>query len=290
MAEQLFLLAFNGLAYGILLFLMALGLSVTMGMMNFVNLAHGAFAMLGGYIAIALTQQAGLPFLATLPVAFLGVALVSAAFERTLYRRFYQSPPLTQVLFTIGLTLMAVAGATYVWGAQVKAITMPAYLSGQTDLFGVQVGSYRLFLLVTGALLAAALVLGLERTRFGAMVRATVDNRRMAQSLGIDTARVFGLTFALGSGLAGLGGALAIEFIGGLQPSFPLGYMLVYFLIVVTVGGLGSTTGALLAALLLGIADAAAKFYAPVIASFAIYLVMVLLLLWRPAGILGRRS
>jgi branched-chain amino acid transport system permease protein len=289
MAEQLFLLLFNGLAYGILLFLMAIGLSVTMGMMNFINLAHGAFAMLGGYVAVTMTGAMGLPFLLSLPVAFLGVGGISALFEATLYRRFYRAPALSQVLLTIGLAFMAVAGATYVWGAQISAVQVPAFLSGQTRLLGVDVGTYRLFLIVVGAALTVALVFGLERTRFGAMVRATVDNQRMAQSLGINVNRVFRLTFALGSGLAGLGGALAVNFLGGLQPSFALGYLLVYFLIVVTVGGMGSTIGALLAAVLLGISDGAAKFYAPQFASFAIYLAMVMLLFWRPNGILGRR-
>ena len=289
MAEQLFLLLFNGLAYGVLLFLMSIGLSVTMGRMNFVNLAHGAFAMLGGYIAVTMTGKMGLPFLASLPIAFVGVGLLSAVFEATLYRRFYRAPPLSQVLLTIGLAFMAISGATYVWGAQIAAVKVPEYLSGQTSLFGVDVGTYRLFLILVGAALTAILVFGLERTRFGATVRATVDNRRMAQSLGINVNRVFRATFALGSGLAGLGGALAVNFLGGIQPSFPLGYLLVYFLIVVTVGGMGSTIGALLAAILLGVADGAAKFYAPQFASFAIYLVMVMLLFWRPSGILGRR-
>jgi len=289
MAEQLFLLLFNGLAYGVLLFLMAIGLSVTMGMMNFINLAHGAFAMLGGYVAVTLTGAWGVPFLAALPIAFVGVALVSALFEATLYRRFYHAPSLSQVLLTIGLALMSVAGATYVWGPQLAVVKVPTVLTGQTLLFGIEVGSYRIFLIVVGAAIAAALVFGLERTRFGAVVRATVDNRSMAQSLGINVNRVFRVTFALGSGLAGLGGALAVNFLGGLQPTFPLGYLLVYFLIVVTVGGMGSTVGALLAAILLGLSDAAVKFYAPQLASFAIYLVMVLLLLWRPNGLLGRR-
>jgi branched-chain amino acid transport system permease protein len=289
MAEQLFLLLFNGLAYGVLLFLMAIGLSITMGMMNFVNLAHGAFAMLGGYIAITLTTAVGLPFLLCLPIVFVAVGIVSAGLETTLYRRFYRSTQLNQVLLTIGLSLMAIAGATYVWGPQLLTLKVPDFLSGQTRLFGTEVGTYRLFLILVGSAIAGALVFGLERTRFGAMVRATVDNRRMAQSLGINVNRVFRLTFALGSGLAGLGGALAVNFLGGLLPSFALGYLLVYFLIVVTVGGLGSTLGALIAAMMLGVADAAAKFYAPQIASFAIYFVMVVLLMWRPQGLLGRR-
>jgi len=289
MAEQLFQLVFNGLAYGFLLFVMAIGLSVTMGMMNFVNLAHGAFAMLGGYLSISLTGAMGVPFLLSLPIAFFAVGIVSAGFEAVLYRRFYRAPQLSQVLLTIGLSFMAVAGATYAWGGQVSMVHVPAWLIGQTHLFGTEVGSYRLFLIAVGAAVALALVFGLERTRFGAMVRATVDNRRMAQSLGINVNRVFRLTFALGSGLAGLGGALAVDYLGGLQPIFPLGYMLVYILIVVTVGGMGSTLGALLAAMVLGLSDAAAKFYAPQLASFAIYFVMVVLLLWRPQGILGRR-
>ena len=289
MAEQLFILLFNGLAYGILLFIMAIGLSVTMGMMNFVNLAHGAFAMLGGYCAVTVTADLGWPFLLSLPLAFFGVGAISTLFEFTLYRRFYGAPQLSQVLLTIGLALMSVAGATYVWGPQLRLVQMPAYLSGQTHLFGIEVGSYRLFLILIGAAIAVALLLGLERTRFGAMVRATVDNRRMAQSLGINVNRVFRLTFALGSALAGLGGALSANFIGGMLPNFPMGYLLVYFLIVVTVGGLGSTLGALLAAILLGLADAAVKFYVPQLASFAIYFLMVVLLMWRPNGLLGRR-
>ena len=289
MAETLFLLLFNGLAYGILLFIMAIGLSVTMGMMNFVNLAHGAFAMLGGYCAVTVTAALGWPFLVSLPLAFFGVGALGMVLEAALYRRFYAAPQLSQVLLTIGLSFMSVAGATFVWGPQLRLAQMPSYLSGQTSLFGVEVGSYRLFLILVGAAIALALVLGLERTRFGAMVRATVDNRRMAQSLGINVNRVFRITFGLGSALAGLGGALAANFIGGMLPSLPLGYLLVYFLIVVTVGGLGSTTGALLAAILLGLADAAAKFYAPQIASFAIYFLMVILLMWRPNGLLGRR-
>jgi branched-chain amino acid transport system permease protein len=289
MAEQLFLLLFNGLAYGILLFIMAIGLSVTMGMMNFVNLAHGAFAMLGGYCAVTVTTALGWPFLVSLPIAFFAVGAISTIFEAALYRRFYKAQQLSQVLLTIGLALMSVAGATYLWGPQLRMAQVPGYLSGQTDIFGVEVGTYRLFLIVVGAIIAAALVLGLERTRFGAQVRATVDNRRMAQSLGINVNRVFRLTFALGSGLAGLGGALAANFIGGMLPDFPMGYLLVYFLIVVTVGGLGSTIGALLAAILLGLADAAVKFYAPQVASFAIYFLMVVILMWRPNGLLGRR-
>jgi branched-chain amino acid transport system permease protein len=278
---------FDGLAYGMLLFVMSVGLSVTMGLMGFVNLAHGSFAMLGGYIAVTLMKDAGWPFLATLPVVFLGVAVASVALERTVYQRLYGASETDQVLLTIGLMLMSIAAAAYVWGTQQQPIRMPDYLRGRVSPFGVDLGVYRLFLVGTGVAIAAALILGLERTRFGARVRAAVDNRRMADGLGIDVGRTFVITFALGSGLAGLGGALAVDMVG-LDPTFPL-KNLVYFLLVVAVGGLGSVGGTLAAAALLGISDVAGRYYAPQFGAFIIYTVMIGLLLWRPSGLFGRR-
>lgn len=278
---------FNGIAYGMLLFMISVGLSVTMGMMGFVNLAHGAFAMLGGYIAATLMNRAGVPFLATLPIAFVAVAAVSAVLERTLYRRLYRAGELDQVLLTIGIVFMAVAGATYVFGPGQQPVPMPAYLTGQWTVAGIDIGVYRLFLILLGVAVTLALVFGIERTRFGAMIRAAVDNPRMAQGCGIDVNRVFSLTFMAGSGLAGLGGAVGINLIG-LDPGFPIKYM-VYFLIVVAVGGLGSIRGSLIAALLLGISDVGGKYYVPETGAFIIYAVMVSLLLWRPTGLFGRR-
>ncbi len=278
---------FDGFAYGMLLFLLSVGLSVTLGMMNFVNLAHCAFAMLGGYTTVTLVNVYGWPFLATLPLAFLAAAVASVAFERTLYRRLYRAGELDQVLLTIGLAFMSVAVAAYFFGTIQQPIQMPAYLRGSFNVMGVSFAAYRLFLVATGLAITLLLALTLEYTRFGAQVRAAVDNQRMARGLGINVDAAFAITFALGSGLAGLGGALAIEIVG-LDPGFAFTY-LVYVLIVVSVGGLGSIGGSFAAAILLGISDMAGKYYVPQVGAFLIYLVMVMLLMWRPAGLFGRR-
>jgi branched-chain amino acid transport system permease protein len=278
---------FDGLAYGMLLFLLSVGLSVTLGMMNFVNLAHTAFAMLGGYVAVTLMNRYSWPFLATLPMAFASAAAVSVVFERVLYRRLYRAGELDQCLLTIGIVFMAVAAAAYAFGTVQQRVELPAYLSGTVSLFGKDFGVYRLFVIATSLAITLVLIATLEYTRFGAQVRAAVDNQRMARGLGIDVDRVFSGTFALGSGLAGLGGALAISTFG-LDHAFALSY-LVYVLIVVAVGGLGSIGGSLLAATLLGISDQAGKYYVPEVGAFLIYLVMVTLLMWRPAGLFGRR-
>jgi branched-chain amino acid transport system permease protein len=278
---------FDGLAYGMLLFLLSVGLSVTLGMMNFVNLAHTAFAMLGAYVAVTLMNRYSWPFLATLPMAFLSAAAVSVVFERVLYRRLYRASELDQCLLTIGIVFMAVAAAAYVFGTVQQHVELPTYLSGTVPFLGKEFGAYRLFVIATSLAVTFVLVAALEYTRFGAQVRAAVDNQRMARGLGIDVDRVFAGTFALGSGLAGLGGALAISTFG-LDHSFALSF-LVYVLIVVAVGGLGSISGSLLAAILLGISDQAGKYYVPEVGAFLVYFVMVTLLMWRPAGLFGRR-
>jgi len=278
---------FDGLAYGMLLFLISVGLSVTMGLMGFINLAHGAFAMAGGYLAVTL-MNAGWPFLATLPAVFIIVAAVALLFERAFYRPLYRASSLDQVLLTVGLIFMAMATATYIWGSAQQPVRLPAYFSGQLSLLGLELSRYRLFLIGIGAVITLALVFGLERTHFGAKVRAAVDNQRMAAGIGINVGRVFQITFALGSGLAGLGGALGIDVLG-LDPAFPTKY-LVYFLLVVAVGGAGSIQGTLTAALLLGVSDVAGKYYIPQVGAFMIYAVMVLLLLLRPEGLKGRRT
>lgn len=279
---------FDGVAYGSLLFLISVGLSVTMGMMNFINLAHGAFAMLGGYVCVMLLDRAGVPFLATLPLAFIAAALAGFILERTLYRRLYKASHLDQVLFSIGLTFMAVAGATYFFGPTQQPVSLPEWLRGQVSLFGLEVGSYRLFLIGVVVVVTALLGLLIERTRFGAQIRASVDNATASEGLGINVSRVFSLTFALGSGLAGLGGGLGIDVLG-LDPSFPVKYM-VYFLLVVAVGGAGTITGPLLAAIVLGVFDVAGKYYVPEIGAFVIYALMVVLLLLFPAGLVRRKA
>jgi branched-chain amino acid transport system permease protein len=279
---------FDGIAYGSLLFLISVGLSVTMGMMNFINLAHGAFAMLGGYVCVMLLTKLGLPFLATLPLAFLAAAVAGLILERLLYRRLYKASHLDQVLFSIGLTFMAVAGATWFFGPSQQPVELPDWLRGQVAIAGLELGTYRLFLIGVVVLVTIALGLLIERTRFGAQIRASVDNQVAAAGLGINVSRVFSLTFALGSGLAGLGGGLGIDVLG-LDPSFPVKYM-VYFLLVVAVGGAGSIKGPLVAALILGVFDVAGKYYVPEVGAFVIYTLMVVLLILFPMGLIRRKG
>lgn len=283
---------FDGIAYGMLLFILAVGLSVTMGLMNFINLAHGAFAMVGGYITVLLMQQLDVPFLVCLPLAFLGSALLGGLLERTLYRPLYHKPHLDQVLFSIGLTFMAVASADYFIGSSQQIVQLPQWLKGRTELgqgaWMLGMGHYRLFIIAVCAALTVALQYVLAKTRFGSRLRASVDDQRVAAGLGINVNVVFLSTFAVGSGLAGLGGALGAEVLG-LDPTFPLKFM-IYFLIVVAVGGTSSITGPLLAALLLGIADVAGKYYIPKLGAFIVYSLMIVILIWRPQGLFVRQG
>ncbi len=279
---------FDGIAYGSLLFIIAVGLSVTLGLMNFVNLAHGAFAMLGGYVCVVSMTRLGVPFFAALPIAFVAAAAAGIVLERTLYQRLYNASHLDQVLFSIGLVFMSIAVATYVFGSSQQPVTLPAYLRGQIHILGLDFGAYRLFLIAVVAALTIGLQYLLERTKFGSLVRASVDNAVAAAGLGINVNRVFALTFALGSGLAGLGGALGIDVLG-LDPTFPLKYM-VYFLLVVAVGGTGTIKGPLIAALILGVFDVAGKYFVPQVGGFVIYALMVVLLIVFPAGLYGRRT
>ena len=277
---------FDGIAYGMLLFVVACGLAVTLGLMNFVNLAHGAFAMAGGYITVILVNRLGLPFLASLPLAFILTAAIGVVLERTLYVHVYARTHLEQVLFTIGLVFMSVAAVDYVMGSQQQFVSIPSYLQGQINLFGIGIGRYRLLIIVICGLLTIALQFSLAKTRFGSRLRAAVDDARVARGLGINVNAVFAVTFAVGSGLAGLGGALGAEIIG-LDPNFPLKFM-IYFLIVVTVGGTSSITGPFIASLLLGIGDVLGKYYVPQFGAFIIYIIMIVVLIWRPQGLFSR--
>jgi branched-chain amino acid transport system permease protein len=286
-------LLFDGVAYGMLLFILAVGLCVTMGLMNFINLAHGAFAMLGGYLTVGLMQRYGVPFLVCLPLAFVASAAVGVLLERTLYRTMYKKPHLDQVLFSIGLAFMAVASADFLMGSQQQIIQLPDWLRGRTEWFAdtpfvLGMGHYRLFIIAVCAALTVGLQYALSATRFGSRLRASVDDARVASGLGINVNVVFAATFAVGSGLAGLGGALGAEVLG-LDPTFPLKFM-VYFLIVVAVGGTTSITGPLLAALLLGIADVAGKYYIPKLGAFIVYTLMIAILIWRPQGLFIRQG
>jgi len=279
---------FDGIASGMLLFLISVGLSVTLGLMNFVNLAHGAFAMVGGYVCVTLLNRAGVPFLASLPLAALATALVGVVLERTLYRRLYGATHLDQVLFSISLVFMSMSAMQYFFGAQQQPLTLPDFLRGQINLPGLDMGVYRLFLIGVSLLIAWGLQRLVSGTRFGAELRASVDNPRAARGVGINVERIFTLTFALGTALAGLGGAMGVEMLG-LDPGFPVKYV-VYFLIVVAVGGSGSIAGSLVASLILGVVDVAGKYYVPQIGSFVIYAVMVVMLVFRPQGLFGRQA
>jgi branched-chain amino acid transport system permease protein len=279
---------FDGIAYGSLLFLISVGLSITMGLMNFINLAHGAFAMLGGYVCVVAMTRLGVPFLLTLPLAFGAAAFAGVALERTLYRRLYKASHLDQVLLTIGLTFMAIGVATYLFGSGQQPVHLPDFLQGQVRVLGLELGRYRVFLVGVVVVLRAGLGLLFGRTRFGAQVRAAVDNQDVSAGVGINVDRVFTLTFALGSGLAGLGGGLGIDMLG-LDPAFPLRY-LVFFLLIVTVGGAGTVKGPLAAALVLGVLDGAGKYYVPQVGAFVIYVLMVALLAAFPAGLFGKRA
>ena len=279
-------ISFHGIAFAMVLYLISVGLSVTMGLMGFVNLAHGVFAMLGGYILTSLMSRLGVPFVMALAIAAGATALASVVVERLLYRRLYGGDELDQVLLTMGLIFMSVAGATYFWGPLPQPMQPPRWLSGQMDFGFRSFPGYRSFLILCGAGLVTVLSLGLERTRFGVQIRASVDNLRMAQSVGINTSRLFTATFALGSGLAGLGGALGADLLA-INPSYAL-ENLVYFLIVVAVGGLGSIRGPFVAALLVGVGDTGFKYLLPELGAFFIYALTMAILLWRPRGLFGR--
>ncbi len=279
---------FEGIAYGMLLFVLACGLAVTLGLMNLVNLAHGSFAMAGGYITVVLVNRLGFPFFVSLPIAFLASAAIGFIFERALYVHIYRKPHLDQVLFTIGLVFMSVAAVDYVMGSGQVFVQVPEAVQGKFDVFGIGIGRYRLLIIIICGLLTVGLQGILTYTRFGSRLRAAVDDSRVARGLGINVNRIFALTFAFGSGLAGLGGALGAEILG-LDPTFPLKFM-IYFLIVVTVGGTSSITGPFLASLLLGISDVAGKYYVPTLGSFVIYTIMIVVLIWRPQGLFSRAS
>jgi branched-chain amino acid transport system permease protein len=278
--------AFHGLTLAMVLYLISVGLSVTMGLMGFVNLAHGAFAMAGGYVMTTLMSRYGLDFPLALAAAVMVVMAASLVLERLLYRRLYGGDELDQVLLTMGLIFMSVGAATFIWGPLAQPMQPPPWLRGQIDLFGHPLPAYRSFLILCGAIIVTVLWLLLERTRFGAKLRAAVDNLRMAETVGINTSKLFATAFGIGSGLAALGGGLGADILA-ITPGYALDN-LVYFLIVVAVGGLGSIRGPFFAALLVGIADTALKYFVPQFGAFFIYALTMAILLRYPHGIFGR--
>ena len=288
MIENIASMLLGGMAAGMVLFIVSVGLSVTMGLMGFVNLAHGAFAMLGGYIIVLSMRNWGIGFMPALALGFVATAAISMVFERLLYSRLYKAGELDQVLFTIGLVFMFIAGLTVFVGPENQPVPIPAELRGQINLGIVQYRTYSIFLIAVGIVIVVGLWFGFERTRFGAQIRAAVDNRRMAESLGINIDRLFAITFGFGSGMAAIGGGLGAEFLG-LDPQYALKY-LVFFLIVVAVGGLGSIWGVFWASIIIGVLDFVLKKYIPQGGTLFIYVLTIMLLLWRPQGLFGKPS
>ena len=287
-AADLASILLGGLAAGTVLFVVSVGLSVTMGLMGFINLAHGAFAMFGGYIIVLAMNRADFGFAGALALGFVGTAALSVVLEQFLYRRLYRAGELDQVLFTIGLIFIFIAAMTIVVGPESQSLQLPPALRGQLNLGFIQYRTYSIFLIAVGFVIAFGIWLTFERTRIGAQIRATVDNRRMAESLGINVDRLFTITFAFGSGMAAIGGGLGAEFLG-LDSQYALKY-LVYFLIAVSVGGLGSVLGVYYAALLLGVLDFVLKLYLPKGGTIFIYVLTILMLLVRPQGLFGRKE
>jgi branched-chain amino acid transport system permease protein len=277
----------DGLAFGMVLFVISVGLTVTMGLMRVVNLAHGAFAMVGGYLAAVMTAAGYDFFLAALAGAA-AAGIFGGVAEMTVYRPIYRKGELAQVLLTIGLVFVSIAALTLIFGTDYKTVRLPAYLDRPVDIGFRLYPAYRLFLIVVGLALALLLWLLIDRSLFGAQLRAAVDNPQMARSVGIDVDRLFTLTFVGGSALAGLGGAIGAEILP-LEAFYPLKY-LVLFLIVVIVGGEGNFKGSFLAAIALGIVDTTGKFLVPGLAPFLLYAAVIVLLLWRPHGIMPARS
>jgi branched-chain amino acid transport system permease protein len=278
----------DGIAYGMVLFIIAVGLSVTLGLMRFVNLAHGAFAMTGGYIAAWLVREQGLSFYVGVPLAVLATGLLGALLEVTVLRRLYRRTELQQVLFTIGLTFLFVATANLLAGPEVQLIPLPPSLSFAVDLGIRTLPAQRLLVIASGLLVVLAAFWVLNKSRFGVWLRATVDNTAAASALGIPVQLVYVLTFAVGAALAGLGGILGAELMP-LEPYYPVKY-LVLVLVVVAVGGMGSIAGSLAASLTLGIIDTASKYLASDWGSLFFFLAMALLLAWRPHGLLVARK
>lgn len=276
----------DGVSYGMVLFIIAVGLSITMGLMRFINLAHGAFAMTGGYLAAWLVRVQGWPFTAGVIAAVLATGLIGALLELLVLRRLYQRSELTQVLFTIGLTFLFVATANLLFGPGVQLIPLPVWLSGGVDLGARTLPAQRLLVIAAGVVVLLASGLLLNHSRFGVWLRATVDNTSAASALGIPIQLVYVLTFAVGTALAGLGGILGAELMP-LEPYYPVKY-LVLVLVVVSVGGMGSIAGSAAAALTLGIVETATKYWASDYGSLFFFLAMALLLAWRPQGLLNR--
>lgn len=276
----------DGIAYGSVLFMIAVGLSITLGLLRVVNVAHGAFAMIGGFLAAALSQHWGLPYEASAALAIVLVALLALPIEQGLISRIYRRPELDHVLLTIGLVFICIGATNLLFGSAITSVRLPPYLSQPVDLGFRVIPLQRLGVIGLGLATLAGLWLLVERTAFGIRVRAAVDHDQAAQAVGINIRRIYAAAFALGAGLAALGGIAGAQVIP-MEPYYALKY-LVQILAVVTVGGTGNIHGTFAAAMLLALIETAAKYLWPEIASILFYLTMLLVLTWRPRGLFGR--
>lgn len=277
----------DGISYGMVLFIISIGLSIMMGLMRVVNLAHGAFAMIGGYLASYAMRDLGTGYALAIVVAVIGTIVISIPLEILLYRRIYRkSDALTQLLLTIGITFVIIGLANFIFGPTLKAIPLPNALSGPLDIGFRMIPTHRVFVIVCGVITALALWLLIDKTEFGIRLRASVDNSDMADSLGIRTEWIYAATFALAVGLGAFGGVVGAELLP-IEPFYALRYM-VTFLVVVSVGGAGSIAGALAASLLLGLADTTGKYLAPEYGEFFFYLAVIVIAFLFPRGLFGR--
>jgi branched-chain amino acid transport system permease protein len=279
-------LTFNGISFGMILFLISSGLTVTLGVMRLVNLAHCGFAMIGGYIAMAAVDYLGFGLLASVPVAVVGTMIIAAAIERTLFQWTYGITELGQILMTIGLAFVMVALCNIVFGPLLHALPVPDWLTGNFNIAGVVVSIYRCFLVLVSGLIAVGIWYVVERTDFGARLRASVDNPRMARCAGINVRRIFSVTFTVGCGLAAVGGALGTQMLP-IEPFYALNY-LILVLIVVATGGLGSLKGSFTAALIIGVLDTYGRYILPAGGGFVMYAIVLAVLLARPQGLFAR--
>ena len=277
----------DALAYGMVLFIISIGLSVTMGLMKVVNLAHGAFAMIGGYLASYFTRGLGIGYEFAIILSVVATVIIAVPLERLLYRRIYGTvDPLVQVLMTIGITFVVIGVTNFLFGPTLKTIPLPGYISGPVDIGFRTLPAHRLFVVACGLATALGLWFLIERTDFGVKLRAAVDNPAMAAALGVKTEVIYAVSFALAVGLGALGGVLGAEMLP-IEPFYALKYM-VLFLVVVSVGGAGSIAGALAASLILGLADTTGKYLFPEYGDFWFYLAVIGIVYLFPNGLLGR--
>lgn len=281
-------LAVDALAYSMIMFIISIGLSLSLGLMRVINLAHGAFAMIGGYIAAYVSADLGLPYALAVFAGVAGTVLVGLPAERLFYRRLYGASEMAQILMTIGITFVIIGAVNFVFGPTMKTIPLPEGLNRTADLGFRTISVNRLFVILCGAGVAFALWALIERTDFGVKLRATVDNADMSAALGVRTNRIYAIAFALATGLAAFGGIIGAEMLP-LEPHYALTY-LVTILVVVSVGGAGSIGGVILACLILGAVDTAARYYLPSFGAFFFYIVVIGIVMLLPNGLLGRKA